>query len=192
MTSNVKPSAALWFGLLAGLALAAFVLTLAACGGNDDDEGASEPTSIASADEAAYLEALESALQAVNAQLDGLDELRADAFDDGPNPAAAFAYGEGYETFMLDRLAAIEAITPSESLSDEHQALVSAASDGTVLAKDLRAKLGESPPANDAEFLELFGSLAGATITSRYLDACTKLQTGAASGGLDVDLQCLL
>lgn len=191
MTSNVKPSAALWFGLLAGLALAALLLTLSACGGNDDD-GAGEPTSTASAEEAAYLEALESALQAVNAQLDGLDELRADAFDDGPNPAAAFAYGEGYETFMLDRLAAIEAITPSESPADEHQALVSAANDGVVLAKDLRAKLGESPPANDAEFLELFGSLAGATFTSRYLDACTKLQTRATSGGLDVDLQCLL
>ncbi|MCH8050537.1 MAG: hypothetical protein IIC86_00775, partial [Chloroflexi bacterium] len=64
MTSIVKPSAALWFALLAGLALAAFVLTLAACGGNDDD-GASEPTSTASTEEAAYLEALESALQAV-------------------------------------------------------------------------------------------------------------------------------
>ncbi len=185
----MKPSSAFSLGPLAGLVLAAFVLTLAACGA--DDDGASESNSDSSVEEAAYFEALAAALQPVNAQLDGLDELRAEAFDEGPNPAAAFAYGEAYETFTADRLAAIEAITPSENLAEKHQALVSAASDGVLMAKDLRAKLSESPPANDPEFLELFGSLEGAKITSRYLDACTKLQSSATSGGLDVDLQCL-
>ena len=84
----MKPSAALSLGPLAGLVLAAFLLTLAACGGSDD--GASESNSDSSVEEAAYFEALAAALQPVNAQLDGLDELRAEAFDDGPNPAAAF------------------------------------------------------------------------------------------------------
>ncbi len=186
MTSIVKPSAALSLGLLAVL-----VLTLAACGGDDDDE-TTAPTSASSAEEALYLEALAPALQGVNAQLDGLGELRAEAFDDGPDPAAAHAYGVAYETFASERLAAIEALTPNESLTDEHQALVFAASDGVLLAQELAAKLNESPPASDAEFLELFGSLDGATITSRYHDACTALQSSATSGGLDIDLQCLL
>ena len=177
----MKPSSALSLGLLAGLVLAAFLLTLAACAGNDDDE-ASQSTGDSSVAETAYFDALAAALQPVNAQLDGLDELRAEAFDDGPNPAAAFAYGEAYETFTSDRLASIEAITPSESLAEKHQALVSAASDGVLMANDLRAELSELPPANDPEFLELFGSLDGATITSRYLDACTKLQSSATSG----------
>ena len=44
---------------------------------------------------------------------------------------------------------------------------------------------------SDDEFLELFGCLDGATIDSRYLDACTTLQTSATSCGLDVDLPCL-
>ena len=184
MTSLVKRSAAVWLGLLA-----AVVLTIAACGGDDDE--ASEPTSTSPPEEAAYLEALAPALQAVNAQLDGLGELRAEAFDDGLDPAAADAYGAAYETFTSDRLAAIETLTPSESLADEHQALVSAANDGVVLAAELRSKLSEAPPASLAEFLGLFGELDGATITSRYLDACTKLQFSATSGGLDIDLQCL-
>ena len=72
MTSLVNPRAALWLGLLA-----AVVLTLAACGGADDDSPATD---------AAYLEVLAPALQAVNAQLEDLDELRAAAFDDGPDP----------------------------------------------------------------------------------------------------------
>lgn len=186
MTSIVKTSASLWLGLLA-----VFVLTLAACAG-DDDDGSSAPGGASSVEEAAYLEALAPALQAVNAQLDGLDQLRTQAFDDGPDPDAADAYGLAYERFASERLAAIQALTPSESLADEHQALVSAASDGVLLADDLRAKLSESPPASDAEFLELFGSLDGATITSRYHFACTALQFSATSGGRDVDLQCLL
>ena len=186
MTSIVKTSTALWLGLLAGL-----VLTLAACGG-DDDDGASTPIVASPATEAAYLEVLAPALQAVNAQLDGLGELRAAAFDDGPDPAAADAYGAAYETFASERLAAIEALTPNESLADEHQALVAAAGDGVLLAEDLRAELNDSPPASDAEFLELFGGLDGATITGRYHDACTALQSSAMSGGLDVDLQCLI
>ncbi len=192
MTSIVKPSSALWLGPLAGLVLTAFVLTLAACGGNDDDEdGTSEPTSTASAEEAAYLEALAADLQAVNAQLEGLDQLRAAAFDDGPDQAAANAYGEAYGTFASERLAAIEALTPNESLAAKHEALVAAAGDGVVLADDLRARLDESPPASDAEFLNVFGEIDGATIASRYLDACTKLQFSATSGGLDIDLHCL-
>ncbi|MCH7483870.1 MAG: hypothetical protein IIA90_01830 [Chloroflexi bacterium] len=182
----MKTSTALWLGLIAVI-----VLTLAACGG-DDDDGASGPNGASPATEAAYLEALAPALQAVNAQLEGLGELRAAAFDDGPDPAAADAYGAAYETFALERLAAIEALTPNESLIGEHQALLSAASDGVVLAEDLRAKLGESPPASEVEFLALFGDLDGATITSRFHDACTALQSDATSGGLDIDLQCLL
>ncbi len=185
MTSIVRTSAALWLGLLA-----VFVLTLAACGG--DDDGAGEPISASPATEAAYLEALAPALQAVNAQLGDLGELRAEAFDDGPHPAAVDAYGEAYETFASERLAAVEALTPNESLAGEHHALVSAAGDNVVLAEDLRAKLSESPPASEAQFLALFGDLDGATITSRYHDACSALQSKATSGGLDVDLQCLL
>ena len=191
MTSIVKPSAALWLGLLAGLALAVFMLTLAACGG-DDDDGTNGPTRTSSAEDVLYLGALAPALQAVNAQLGTLDEIRAEAFGDGPDPTAADAYGMAYETFASERFAAIAALTPSESLADEHQALVSAANDGILLAADLRAKLSESPPSSDAEFLELFGALDGATITSRYLDACTALQFSATSGALDIDLQCLL
>ena len=186
MTSLAKTSATVWLGLLAIL-----VLALAACGGDDDDETI-EPTRTSSVEEVLYLEELAPALQAVNAQLAGLDELRTQAFDDGPDRTAANAYGVAYETFASERLTAIQALTPNESLADKHGALVSAASDGIVLAKDLRAKLSESPPASDAEFLELFGSLDGATITSRYHDACTTLQVNATSGGLDIDLQCLL
>lgn len=159
------------------------MLALAACGGADDDSPATE---------AAYLEVLAPALQAVNAQLEGLDELRAAAFDDGPDPAAADAYGAAYEAFASERLTTIEALTPNESLADEHQALVAAARDGVVLAANLRAELNESPPASDAEFRDLFGDLNGATITSRYHDACSKLQSSARSGGLEIDLQCLL
>ena len=91
--TSVKTSTALWLGLLAGL-----VLTLAACG-DDDDDGASGGSPTIAAAEAAYLEALAPALQAVNAQLAGLDDLRAEAFDDGPDAAAADAYGLAYETF---------------------------------------------------------------------------------------------
>ena len=191
----MKPSAALSLGLLA-----VFVVTLAACGGDDDDETIA-PTRTSSAEEVLYLEALAPALQGVNAQLERLGELRAEAFDDGPDPAAADAYGVAYETFASEPgassfigsvSAAIEALTPNESLAGEHQALVSAANDGVLLAEELAAKLNESPPASDAEFLQLFGALDGATITSRYHDACTALQFSATSGGLDIDLQCLL
>jgi hypothetical protein len=189
LTSLARPGAAFWLGLLA-----AFVLTIAACGGDDDDDAgdAPESTSATSAEEAAYFEALAPTLQTVNAQLDGLAELRAEAFDDGPNPAAAVAYGAAFETFTSERLAAIEPLTPSESLAAKHQALVAAASDSVALTQDLSAALSESPPASQAEFLELFGSLDGATITSRYTDACTALQISATSGGHDADLQCLL
>ena len=182
----MKPSAALSLGLLA-----VFVVTLAACGGDDNDE-TTAPTRTSSAEEVLYLEALAPALQGVNAQLERLGELRAEAFDDGPDPAAADAYGVAYETFASERLDAIEALTPNESLAGEHQALVSAANDGVLLAEELAAKLSDSPPASDAEFLQLFGALDGATITSRYHDACTALQFSATSGGLDIDLQCLL
>ncbi len=188
MTSTVRTSATFWLGLLAVL-----VLTLAACGGDGDDDGETiGPTRTSSAEEILYLEALAPALQTVNAQLDGLDELRTQAFGDGPDPAAADAYGVAYETFASERLAAIEALTPSQSLAAEHQALVAAASDGVLLATDLRTKLSESPPTSDAEFRALFGGLDGAAITSRYADACTALQSDATSGGLDIDLQCLL
>ena len=187
MTSIVKTSTALWLGLLAGL-----VLTIAACGGDDDDDGAS-PTIVPSpATEAAYFDLLAPALQAVNAQLEDLDQLRAAAFDDGPDPAATDAYGAAYERFASERLAAIEALRPNETLADKHQALADAARDGLLLGEELRAELNQSPPASDAEFLTLFGDLDGATITSRYLDACTALQSSATSGGLAVDLQCLL
>ena len=192
LTLLAKPGATLLLGLLA-----AFVLTLAACGGDDDGDGddgsdAPESTSATTAEETAYFDALAPALQTVNAQLDDFDELRADAFDDGPYPAAAAAYGAAFETFTSERLAAIELLTPSESLTAKHQALVAAASDGVVLAQDLSAALSESPPASQAEFLELFGSLDGASITSRYTDACTALQFSATSGGHDADLQCLI
>jgi len=183
----VKTSTVLWLGLLACL-----VLTLAACGGDDDDDGAS-PTIVPSpATEAAYFDLLAPALQAVNSQLEDLDRLRAAAFDDGPDPAATDVYGAAYERFASDRLAAIEALRANESLTNEHQALAAAARDGLLLAEDLRAELNQSPPASDTEFLALFGDLDGATITSRYLDACTALQSSATSGGLAVDLQCLL
>ena len=187
MTSTVKTSTVLWLGVLAGL-----VLTLAACGGDDDDAVAS-PTIVPSpATEAAYFDLLAPALQAINVQLEGLDQLRAAAFDDGPNRAAADAYGAAYETFASDRLTAVETLRPNESLANEHQALATAARDGLLLAENLRSELNQSPPASDAEFLALFGDLDGATITSRYHDACTKLQFRATSGGLDIDLQCLL
>ncbi len=183
----MKTSTVLWLGLLAGL-----VLTLAACGGNDDDDGAS-PTIVPSpATEAAYFDLLAPALQAINTQLEGLDQLRAAAFGDGPDPAAADAYGAAYERFASERLAAIEALRANETLADKHQALAAAARDGLLLAEDLRAELNQSPPASDTEFRALFGDLDGATITSRYLDACTALQSSATSGGLAVDLQCLL
>lgn len=182
MTSPARTGAALWLGLLTGLAL-----TLAACGGGDDG-----PSSASSTEDTTYAEALESALQAVNARLDSLGELRAAAFGDGPDADAAGAYGAAYQTFASERLTAIEALTPDESLAEEHQALVAAAGDGALLADELRAKLSESPPASDAEFLTLFGSLDGATIDSRYRDACTALQSSARADGFDVDLQCLL
>ncbi len=184
--TSVKTSAASAL-LPALLILAAFAIT--GCG---DDDDASEGSPTIAATDAAYLEALAPALQAVNAQLDGLDELRTDAFDDGPDAAAADAYGLAYETFASDRLAAIEALTPEEDLTDEHAALVSAAGDGVLLAQELRTELGKSPPASDAEFLDLFGRLDGATIGGRYHDACTALQSSATSGGLSIDLQCLL
>lgn len=183
MTSPAKTSAVAWLGLLA-----VFVLALAACGGDSDDGAAGN----GGASPVGYLEALAPALQAVNARLDGLDELRAAAFDNGPDADAADAYGAAYGTFASERLAAIEALTPDESLADEHQALVSAADDGVLFAEELRARLSESPPANEAEYLALLGSLDGATIASRYRDACTALQVSATAGGLDLDLQCLL
>lgn len=196
MTSTAKASAVARLGL-AGLGLlAAIVLTLAACGGNDD-EGPSE-SDVATAsptldpvEDAEYLEALAPALQAVNAQLDSLNELRADAFDGGLNTAAAIAYGEAYETFESERLAAIEALAPGKTLQDHHAAIVFAARDSVALAADLSAAIAESPPANQAQFLDLFGRLDGATITNRFLDACTALQIRATAAGIDVDLQCL-
>ena len=52
----MKPSAALWLGLLA-----VFMLTLAACGG-DDDDGTNGPTRTSSAEDVLYLGALAPAL----------------------------------------------------------------------------------------------------------------------------------
>ncbi len=179
----MKTSAAAW------LALAGVLLALAACG---DDDGAGAPGETISAEEAAYFEGLAPALQAVNDQLEDLDDLRADAFADGPNQPAADAYATAYETFATRRLAAIEVLAPSESVADEHAALVSAANDGVLLAADLRAELSESAPGSDTAFRELFGRLDGATIASRYLNACTTLQMRATSGGLNANLQCLL
>jgi hypothetical protein len=179
---------------LAAFVLAAFLaaaLLIAASCGDDDDGGpgaSAEPDAEA---EATYFQELATAIAAVNAQLDSLDQLRTDAFDSGADAAAAAAYGTAYEAYMTDRQAALQALMPPESLAAEHTALAAAAADTQALAADLAAALASSPPADEAAFQALFGDLDGATITGRYRDACTALQTQATAAGLESDLDCL-
>jgi hypothetical protein len=180
----------------AALALLVLLSLLAAlaCGGDDDggdgnnggdDDGASDARVIE------YFDSLEAALADVNGQLDALDELRADAFDAGADAAAAEAYGAAYEAYMADRLAAIDAIGPPARVDALHDALVSAASGTRSLAENLHGELTASPPASQEDFQALFGELDGASLTSRYGDACNALQAEAGGAEIGADLQCL-
>jgi hypothetical protein len=185
LTSNVKARlAALTLACLTG------ALLIAACG--DDDDGGADPSNEADTEaETAYLEVLAGALSGVNGQLDDLDQLRAAAFDAGPDAAAAAAYGTAYETYMSDRVAALEPLTPPDSLATQHARLASAAADTLALAGELSDALTQSPPATQADFQALFGELDGATITGRFRDACTALQSRATAIEAEVDLGCL-
>lgn len=163
-------------------------LSFSACG--DDDDGG-DTTPVDAAVDTEYLEALASALQSVNSQLEAIDELRAEAFADGPDPDAADAYGAAYETFAKERLAAIEALTPDRSMAVEHSVLVSAADEVAIFAEFLHAELNASPPANESEFRAVFDRLDGASFNDRFREICTAIEDRGTAAGLEIDLECL-
>lgn len=185
-------------------AVVAALTILAACGGNDDSGSA--PTSAASGSPAsdasgnptvsddAYFAELTSVLDDIALDSTALDDFRANAFDssltEDQRIANAREFAQRYEAFAQDARDGVLDITPGQSLSGEHGALVDALSDLVTLGDDLATTLDESPVATDAAFGDLFFELDGQSLELRVRDACFRLQQVATNVGIEAGFIC--
>lgn len=186
------------------LASIATLVTLAACGG-DDDSGSS-PTGAASGSpgteasgsptvsDDAYFESLTSALDDIAVDSQALDDFRVGAFDESLTEeeriANADEFAQRYEAFAQDAHDRVLDITPGESLSGEHGALVDALGDLISLGHDLATALQETPVSTDQQFGDLFFALDGQSLELRVRDACFRLQQVATDVGIEAAIIC--
>jgi hypothetical protein len=186
-------------------ASAAALLLLAACGGDDDGgssstaspgDSATQTAAVATAsnEEAAYYEQLEVALQTSAADATALNDFRAQVFDPAKGEEerrqGALDLGEQFVQFNTARDQAIRALTPSALVAELHDALAGASSDALTLAGDLNGRIQEDPPLDQAAYNALLTELDAVTVTARFRDACTSLQSRAQDKGIEADLAC--
>lgn len=189
-------------------ALLASLLLVGACSGDDGGDG-DGPTGASpgatgpaptqggptpSPEDIEYFETLSSALAAITAEGQDLNEFRAGAFDpDLPESQRienAREFAARYDMFARGGHAALLEIPPGPSLGGQHGALVDAMNGLIRLAGEMAAALDETPVATEDGFRSLFFDLDGQSLELRVRDACFDLQNFAASHGIQVELTC--
>jgi hypothetical protein len=192
-TSTVKSR------LLLLVASAVFVLALAGCGGggDKDNDASGSPSPGASADvsaeEAAYYAAVAEVINDSNAAITAAGEARTEAFaaeTAAERESLLQEFVDANRTALQERASAISALTPPETLELSHSLLVSAANDAIPLAEQIATAIEEQHPETEEDYAALAFELDAATVTSRFRDACGRLQLGAGGAAAEVDLGC--
>jgi hypothetical protein len=178
----------------------AFVVLLAACGGDDDGGVAGTPGPATRHDpvqaELDYLDALEVVMEQAAADWQALEEEKASAFDSASGEVdaaqAALVLAGDHAAKATTRRDGITNIRPQPpaTLQGMHLALGTAADDERVLADDIGVILADEPATDAAAYDALVVDLGGDVVVQRFVDACAAIQDYADSIDHDVDLHC--